>query len=311
MKRKKKQKDLDEEVKVEITPYKPKKQSQEEFLAQPMRSPKKMREDSSFDRMMRLKRNPKDTPADISERIYQTIGKQDIVESFVHTGDDRYLELARSLLDGKHDENTCQQLYKRVGLSSLDVIEAFRRYKLDQAIINIHQEIPTVSKDLMEDAKSYSDLCPRCEGLTTVKVAGQDEECPRCGGCGIIKMKGDSRAREMAFKATGMIQDKVISINQNFGPMQPMDQVIVGSIIDLPSPAKQLKEVEGEYLDGEVGGSGKAVEEDSGLSGADIEGPGVDSGSGEGEGRSGGGVQERGEGWSGGGVGEGEGVEED
>jgi hypothetical protein len=292
----KKQVDADDEVSVAVQTFK-KKPSKEEFLATPVRTPAQMRE---------VKNTRKDTPADISERIYEAIGHKDLVESFVHTGDDRYVELARSLLDGKHDNSTFQQLYKRVGLTSLDVIEAFRRYKLDQAIINIHQEIPTVSKDLMEDAKSYPDLCPRCQGLTTVQVAGKEEECPRCKGHGIIKMKGDSKAREMAFKATGIIQDKVISINQNFGPMQPMDQVIVGSVIDLPSPHKQLKEVESEYHDGEVGGSGEAVEEAGGLYGVDIEGTGVDSGPGEGEGGDGGGVQGRGEGRGGGVDGEGE-----
>jgi hypothetical protein len=119
------------------------------------------------------------------------------------------------------------------GLSLGDVVDMFRRWKLDIGILRMAKHTPDVMEDTAIDAKATFSSCRRCDGLGYLSAPDDDvRNCPTCDGVGKIRKPGDQAARDAFYKTTGLYRPQTsinIAVGNTFDPsdaLRDMDKVI-------------------------------------------------------------------------------------
>jgi hypothetical protein len=167
----------------------------------------------------------------LARQIYQEMTPEDAIMAFVEHEDPRFRELARSLQDKNLKKRTLQYLYQRVGLTMVDMVDAFQKFHLHRAMIAMAKGMPVVAKGVVEDASPRKEFCPRCDGLGWVpEISKSDEEiqrvCPQCKGDKEIRVMGDKDSKKLLFESTGLIkQAPGVAIQQNFN-VAPMETLV-------------------------------------------------------------------------------------
>ncbi len=173
-------------------------------------------------------------------RIYKDIGADEAVEIFTHTNDPRFRELMRTLSDPSYNKMTFQALYHRVGLTSVDIVEACRRYGLDRAVIKLSKRTPEMAENLMEDALPKMEFCPRCDGKGWVPDIDDEDNkaikrtCPQCEGKCKIRIMGDKESKKMVMDSMGLIKQQPLLAVQNNNFMVPPMEEFVKMKVDKP-----------------------------------------------------------------------------
>ena len=78
--------------------------------------------------------------------------------------------------------------------------------------------LPQILDDVVHNARNRDVVCPRCDGLKTVRDgADESRTCPVCDGNGEVQLPGDPHAIQLVFEALGLIgrKEPVIRIEQN------------------------------------------------------------------------------------------------
>jgi phage FluMu protein Com len=186
----------------------------------------------------------------VARRIFSTIGRHEVIESLLHGNDERMMQLVHALMDQKFDKVSFMVLCRRHGITPVDIVDAFRKYKLDQAVIDIARSMPHVAQDTVEDALSSMVLCERCDGKTWVPDVNKEGEeierkCPMCKGAGEVRQKGDNKSKELIFKSGGLIKDvpgAAVQVNVGAGSLRSMDSFVK----DTPSllPALEVEDAD-------------------------------------------------------------------
>ncbi len=148
-----------------------------------------------------VRRSParKDT---LMRRFASTVSNEELGGMLAHSGDQRACRALEMLLDPAYRNHTLAKICGKVGLSQMDILDLFRRYKLDMGIVAMSQRAPAIMADVAEDAKSRMEACKRCHGTGTVKDKSTEEmsHCPHCAGEGQVRVPGDHRARKIFFE---------------------------------------------------------------------------------------------------------------
>lgn len=141
-------------------------------------------------------------------RLATTLGNDEMVGALSSSADERVVRLAEMMIDPAYSRFTLGKLCQRVGLSSIDLLDAFRRYKMDMGIVEMSRRAPTIMADVAEDAQSRMEACKKCHGTGTVKDKNTEEmgRCLHCAGQGQVRVPGDYRARKLMFQALGLIR---------------------------------------------------------------------------------------------------------
>lgn len=149
-------------------------------------------------------KKPKSPPRKdpVMNRFADTLGQDEMVGALSSSTDERVLRLAEMMTDPAYSRFTLGKLCERVGLSSIDLLDAFRKYKIDMGIIEMSRRAPGIMEDVAEDAKSRMEACKKCHGTGAVKDKSTEEmsRCPHCAGEGRVRVPGDYRARRLFFK---------------------------------------------------------------------------------------------------------------
>lgn len=113
----------------------------------------------------------------------------------------RFLEL---LVDPKNSGQSMTRLARRSGVEPQDVMEVFRSYYLAQSMLEYVKGAPRIARDIVLDAQSTEEECPRCDGWGKIKDADDKKvECKRCKGAGTIRIPGNSDARKLMAESVG------------------------------------------------------------------------------------------------------------
>ncbi len=142
-------------------------------------------------------------------RLADTLGQDELVGALHSSADERVHRLAEMMTDPAYSRFTLGKLCQRVGLSSIDLLDAFRKYKIDQGIIAMANRAPRIMEDVAEDAKSRMEACKKCHGKGMVKDKNTEEmsHCLHCAGQGQVRVPGNYRARKLMFQALGLIEN--------------------------------------------------------------------------------------------------------
>ena len=139
----------------------------------------------------------------ILRRLEASIGEE-LPTTLHHSGDPRAMRLLELLMDPAYSRHSFAKLCERAGVGMVELVDLFRRYKLDLGILKMSKHVPAVLEDTAIDAKASMVCCKRCDGLGY--VSGEDEirNCPACEGTGKLRQPGNPHARQVVFRANGL-----------------------------------------------------------------------------------------------------------
>lgn len=129
---------------------------------------------------------------------------------------------------------TVSGLAYKHGLKPHDLATIFRNYKLSQGTLKAIIAIPDVIDDIAKDARSYQEVCPRCDGLKLIdrrrKVDGEEQvewlDCPNCAGSGAIRKAGSTEARKVLTEMAGYTKQKGPLVQQTFVNVHSVESVV-------------------------------------------------------------------------------------
>lgn len=138
--------------------------------------------------------------------VYDTIGRDQMIETLTCSQDPRAAQLLETLLDPAYQQHSFPKLCERANLSMTEVVDLFRRYKLAEGIIAMAKHAPEILNDTAIDAKSSEAMCMSCQGAGKVIVdeEGTEVACSACAGEGSIRIPGHAKARELFYKTMGL-----------------------------------------------------------------------------------------------------------
>jgi hypothetical protein len=169
--------------------------------------------------LMRQKENFK--PADMAKldrkghnealtRFFQALGEDEIVQALHHSADPRVVQLLQYLFDPKYADEGFTKLCKECNLHLGDIVDVFRRYKLDLGIAAMSRRAPKIMDDTAKDAESQKAVCMACQGTGEVIDPRSDMDdpkliiCPNCVGEGTFRVPGHDKSRELFYKTMGL-----------------------------------------------------------------------------------------------------------
>jgi len=160
------------------------------------------------------------------QRFFHSLGEDEMVQALHHSADPRVLQLLEYMFDPRYKNDGFTKLCKECNLHLGDIVDVFRRYKLDLGIVAMAKAAPIIMKDTAEDAKSQKALCMTCMGagevLQTAPDPAEEPEstiCPNCVGEGTFKVPGHDKSRELFYKTMGLTKrDPMFAQQINIGP---------------------------------------------------------------------------------------------
>ena len=164
-------------------------------------------------------------------RIENTVGREQWASILNWSSDERAGRLWELLFDPAYQKHSMAKLSERVGLKSKDLLELFRRFHIDVAVIMAARHAPEVMKDVIEDALNTTVVCHRCDGKLQVQNDdGSDRVCPACQGKGTEIRIGDYRARRMVLESVGLLgqnrRPSEVQVQVNAAPGPSLEAVI-------------------------------------------------------------------------------------
>ena len=122
------------------------------------------------------------------------------------SGDEGFFRLYDALHDDAYRNTSPGTLCRRFGISLQDLVDVWREYNslLGQMYMSTH--LPQIMRDVTNNAMSRDVVCPRCDGLKTVRDGeAESRVCPVCKGEGQVRVPGDPHAIELVFEALALV----------------------------------------------------------------------------------------------------------
>jgi hypothetical protein len=132
--------------------------------------------------------------------------------------------------DPRFDKRSLGRLCHEAGIRPGEFFAAFRDATIAKANVQVMQQLaqklPQLADNLLADAVTHTEPCPRCRGtkeaLTYPRRTARNRNpdpvvapCPDCGATGTITVKGDFERQKTVFELVGMLKKGGgISINQ-------------------------------------------------------------------------------------------------
>lgn len=151
-----------------------------------------------------------------------TLPRTDLQEALIREDSTRALLFYEALSDPKRGDVPISVLAQQCGIRTRELIEIWRHHKQVEAIGIAITGSPEVARHTVEDAKSITICCTRCDGAGVVRVLRELGpewiQCITCKGTGAVRRAGDAKSREWVLRAAGVIKadGSGVVINQNF-----------------------------------------------------------------------------------------------
>ena len=136
------------------------------------------------------------------KRLGENITRDEMVGALYSSTDERAVRLLQMMGDPAFANFSLGKLCQRVGLTSIDLLNAFRNFQLLRGIIEMSRVAPEVMANVAEDARSRMEICKGCQGKGMINA----RRCPQCQGEGQVRVPGNYRARKLMFQTLGLIE---------------------------------------------------------------------------------------------------------
>lgn len=179
------------------------------------------------------------------EKLEKILPREELVTVLEVQGDEKFEHLLNLMFDPLYRKHKLPALCRRAGLQFGDLIDAFRKAKCDEGIINMARHVPEVLEDVAIDAKSKQVPCEVCKatGISQTSMEGLPENCKRCDGKGEYRVPGDASARKLVFDAMGLTGKS--------GPLIDMRSINVTGAEDVEESLKAAKALLSPVIEGQ------------------------------------------------------------
>lgn len=159
-------------------------------------------------------------------RFEKNVPRDEVIEALSHhmEANARVKHLVGMLLDPVYVDDAIGTLCSKVGLTLHEVMDFFRKTRLDEGLMRMYKHVPDILEDTAKDAKRQIKTCWKCFGGKKVKKSKNElVTCPECDGEGELMVKGDTDARKLVFEATGLTgkTSPLVAQQFNFGGVLP------------------------------------------------------------------------------------------
>lgn len=173
---------------------------------------------------MKQDRHGRDIPSepslDLPMRRFAESIDRDALSSFLDTsGNDRYETLMLLMQDPAYVKCSFALLCKKAGVTLHEMQEIYTNGMRQLALLRMSNALPDLMADVVEDAKSHMENCPRCDGFGFIPTKeGATRDCPTCKGERVVRRIGDKQARELMFESAKLIKQSgpMVAIQQTF-----------------------------------------------------------------------------------------------
>lgn len=172
---------------------------------------------------------------EIQDEYLESHTSRDILKTaLAHDASAKAQKFLSELLNPRNSKLKLSRIARKVGVDSQDIERIVRSHSLSTALTTYVTAAPAIAGDVVEDSRSFDDICPRCDGLGQFKPTEKSKlkTCPRCKGKGEIRVPGNSDARRLVYdridpraKSGGLN----LNINMQGGTGSPLS---TGSVID-------------------------------------------------------------------------------
>lgn len=161
-----------------------------------------------------------------------------VQQSLAASKDPRFQAFLERINEPRFKNISLQAMAKACGIDLKEFQDWWNKESAQQAIAKAQTGSIKVTEDMVEDARTSNDVCPRCDGLGFVAAPpglpdtvpgykcieeGKEpkyiRDCPKCIAAGTIRKPGDSHARDRVLEMSGIIQrgKSAVTLVQNFG----------------------------------------------------------------------------------------------
>lgn len=167
----------------------------------------------------------------LSNTFIETLANRDeLMEALALSNNPKAENFLKDLSNPKYNRKkwTVSAIAHVNGLKPSDLADIYRDYNKSKGAIVAMSGIPEVMKDVVEDAKSSSSVCDRCDGLgqiekrtkTIYEGVEQEQiewlECPGCNSTGKVRKVGDPNARKILTEMAGYTNKRIPLVQQTF-----------------------------------------------------------------------------------------------
>ena len=151
-------------------------------------------------------------------RMEKNIKRDELASALSHhTEDNKSIgALVDRLLDPEYAKVSLGTLCQRSGTSLHQLMDLFRKTKMDEGLIRAFKHVPDMLEDTAKDALSKEESCWKCQGDKEITVDDETSPCPECKGKGITIVPGNTEARKLMFETTGLTGKRGPLIAQQF-----------------------------------------------------------------------------------------------
>lgn len=166
-------------------------------------------------------------------RFIENVDEGEFKTALEGQSDPKFTLFLAARADPAYRDESFASLCKKFGITLQDVDELWRNHQLHHGMIQMMNHVPQILRDVAEDSKSTTQMCPKCEGLKTVADGEPPiiRTCPLCKGAGEMRRPGDKASRELVFESIGLTGRKgpMVAIQQNFGLDSGLEDLLMNT----------------------------------------------------------------------------------
>jgi len=138
--------------------------------------------------------------------FFQCVPRLEFEDVLQFSGDERFFRLYDALHDDAYRNTSPGTLCRRFGISLQDLVDVWREYNSLLGQMYMAMQLPQIMADVTNNAMSRDVVCPRCDGLKSVRDGSEGSRvCPVCEGKGQVRVPGDLHAIELVSEVMGLI----------------------------------------------------------------------------------------------------------
>lgn len=133
-------------------------------------------------------------------RLQTAVRQEDLIKALDQAKNQKAFAVFQMLCDPAYRNHSLARLCEKAGLSFLELVDLFRVFRLDEALLVMLTHVPQVMEDTAISALNKTVVCEACAG------SGQTDghACTKCVGQGQIMIPGDPQAQRLVFEAVGL-----------------------------------------------------------------------------------------------------------
>lgn len=162
-----------------------------------------------------------------------TLPRTDLADALTEDDGPKALEFLRALSDPLKQDLPLSILAAQAGIRVPELMSIWRAHMKVAAMGVALSQAPLIAQHTVEDAKSITVCCGRCDGAGTMRVLREEGlawiTCKTCKGSGEVQRPGDPKSREWVLRAADVIAAEktgvTVNLQNNFGADSVLDEL--------------------------------------------------------------------------------------